>query len=263
MHRFADKVVLVTGGSSGIGQAVARRIAAERGTVVIAARRKDVGEEAAAGLRARGAEAMFVAADITREKDVSQLVETVVRTYGHLDAAFNNAGLQSLSGPVGAISESAWREVIDTNLTGTFLSLKHEIPALLGSGGGAVLNNASSLSVVGAPEVAPYAAAKHGVIGLTRSAALECAARGIRVNALVTGTTNAGLIKRLRESAAQASGTAGNSAEDEEDVAGAFCPLGRLARPAEIAAFAAFLLSDEASFITGAALAIDGGATAD
>jgi NAD(P)-dependent dehydrogenase (short-subunit alcohol dehydrogenase family) len=275
MDRYAGKVALVTGGSSGIGLAVARRIAREGGTVVIAARRKDMGDEAAAKLRADGGEALFVQADVTVEDDVARLVETVSRTYGRLDAAFNNAGLQSLAGPIATVTEQAWREVVDGNLTGTFLSLKHEIPVIIASGGGAVLNNASSLGVVGAPCVAPYVAAKHAVIGLTRSAALELAPQGIRVNALVTGTTDSGLVKRLREQLGSGDGAAEGQAKDEDDEEAAVLreragggspaggPAGRLGRPAEIAAFAAFLLSDEASFITGAALAIDGGATAD
>jgi NAD(P)-dependent dehydrogenase (short-subunit alcohol dehydrogenase family) len=262
MNRYAGKVALITGGSSGIGLAVASRIAGEGGTVVIAARHKEAGDRAVAQLRAGGAEALFVRADVTNEDDVARLVNTAASTYGRLDVAFNNAGLQSLAGPVSTVSEAVWREVIDGNLTGTFFSLKHEVPAIIASGGGAVLNNASALGVVGAAAVAPYVAAKHGVVGLTRSAALELWASGVRVNALITGTTDSGLIKRMREELGAAGGQA--PVIPGRDAGGSAMPgpAGRLAQPEEIAAFAAFLLSEDASFVTGAALAIDGGATA-
>jgi NAD(P)-dependent dehydrogenase (short-subunit alcohol dehydrogenase family) len=266
-RRYQGKVALVIGGSEGIGQAVAGRRAAEGGTVVIAARRKDVGEAAAADIRAAGGDAHFVQADATQEQDLAQLVAEVTGSFGRLDAAFNNAGLQALSGPVDTISEADWRHVTDANLTSTFLSLKHEIPALLASGGGAVVNNASSLGAVGAPGLAPYAAAKHGVVGLTRAAALELADRGVRVNALITGTTDAGLVRQFREQLSQAPPADSSLLDDQirgRSGAGSSLlgPSGRLAQPEEIAAFAAFLLSDEAKFITGAALAIDGGVTA-
>jgi NAD(P)-dependent dehydrogenase (short-subunit alcohol dehydrogenase family) len=265
----------------GIGRAVADRLAAEGATVVIAARREDVGAAAAARLRAAGHDVHFVRADVTQEDDVVRLVDSVTDAHGRLDAAFNNAGLQALSGPVEDIPLAAWRDVLDANLTGVFLSLKHEVPAILASGGGAILNNASSLGVVGAPALTPYVAAKHGVVGLTRAAALELAPRRIRVNALVTGTTDAGLVRRLREMAqldaaggsrvprsggdpalASTISLATQVRDADEDEGSLLGPAGRLAQPEEIAAFAAFLLSREASFITGAALAIDGGATA-
>lgn len=266
-ERYKGKVALIVGGSEGIGQAVASRLTAEGGTAVIAARRKDVGDAAVAGIRAAGGDAHFIQADATQEQDIAGLVAEVMNSFGRLDAAFNNAGLQSLSGSVDTVSEADWRHAMDANLTSTFFSLKHEIPALLASGGGAVLNNASSLGVVGAQGLAPYVAAKHGVVGLTRAAALEFADRGVRVNALVTGTTDSGIVRRFREQLSK--DTPADSALLDDQIrsrtsAGSSMlgPSARLAQPAEIAAFAAFLLSDEAGYVTGAALAIDGGATA-
>lgn len=201
---------------------------------MLAARRKDLGDEVAAGIRAAGGTATFVPADVTVEADVAALVATAVREFGRLDAAFNNAGGASAFGPVRSVAEDAWSADVDLNLTSAFLCLRHEVPALLDAGGGAVLNNASNLGVVGVAGASAYVAAKHAVVGLTRSAALELAQSGVRVNALVTD--GAAHIARLH-------------------------PVGRVADPAEIAAFVAFLLSREASFVTGAALAIDGGWT--
>ena len=248
---LASKVIVVTGGSSGIGRAVAERVASEGATVVIGARRADLGEQVAAGIRAKGGQALFVAADATAEADVASLTRTAVTELGRLDGAFNNAGGVNAAGMVHEIDGAAWRAELDQNLTSVFYGLKYQVPALLASGGGAIVNNAALAGVVGVPGMAAYTAAKHGVVGLTRAAALESAGRGVRVNALVTGTVDTPLFRRLL----------GAPAEGELEGVG-MNPAGRIAQPDEIAAFVAFLLSDQAAFITGAALPIDGGFTA-
>jgi NAD(P)-dependent dehydrogenase (short-subunit alcohol dehydrogenase family) len=247
MRRFEDSVVLVTGASSGIGRVAAERLADEGAAVVLAARRHDLGEQVADGIRARGGEALFAAVDVTDEAAVGRLVETAVRRYGRLDGAFNNAGVSEIVGPVHKVDEATWRRIVDVSLTGTFFCLKHQIPVLLTTGG-AIVNNASTLGVVAAPAMAPYVAAKHGVVGLTRAAAVELADQGVRVNALVTGTTDTSMADQFRERFAARPDRLG--------------PMGRLARAEEIASLALYLLSAEASYVTGAALAVDGGATA-
>jgi NAD(P)-dependent dehydrogenase (short-subunit alcohol dehydrogenase family) len=249
--RLQSKVVVVTGGSSGIGRAVAERVAAEGAAVAIGARRAGVGDEVAAGIRAGGGRALFVAIDVTVEADVAALVRAAVAEFGRLDGAFNNAGGVRATGLVHEIDDADWRAELDQNLSGVFYSLKHQVPAMLASGGGAIVNNAALAGVVGVPGMAAYAAAKHGVVGLTRAAALECAGHGVRVNALVTGNVDTPLFR----------GLLGAPAGGELEVDG-MNPTGRVARPEEIAAFVAFLLGDESAFITGAALAIDGGFTA-
>ena len=249
--RLASKVVVVTGGGTGIGRAVAARAMADGAAVVIGGRRKDVGERAATDLRESGGRALFVASDVTVEADVARLVETAVREFGRLDGAFNNAGGVAATGPVHARSGQDWRADLDQNLTSVFYSLKFQIPAIVAAGGGSIVNNASIGGVRGIAGMSGYVAAKHGVVGLTRSAALEGAGHGVRVNALVTGNADTPLYRRLI------------GAPAEGDLPGpAPNPTGRVAGPEEIAAFVAFLLSDEAAFITGAALAIDGGSTA-
>ena len=249
--RLASKVVVVTGGGTGIGRAVAARAVADGAAVVVAGRREDVGERAAAELRGSGGRALFVASDVTVEADVARLVETAVREFGRLDGAFNNVGGVAATGPVHARSGRDWRADLDQNLTSVFYSLKFQIPAIAAAGGGSIVNNASIGGVRGIAGMSGYVAAKHGVVGLTRSAALEGAARGVRVNALVTGNADTPLYRRLL------------GAPAEGDLPGpAPNPTGRVAGPDEIAAFVAFLLSDESAFITGAALAIDGGSTA-
>ncbi len=251
MGRFSDKVVLITGGNSGMGRAVAERIAAEGGAVVLGARRVDEGEAVVAAIRSAGGQAVFAQTDVTIEADVAALVDTAVSTFGRLDAAFNNAGGAVAFGPVQTLDAAAWNADVDLNLTGVFHALKHEIPALLDGGGGSLLNNASNLGVVGLGGAAAYVAAKHGVVGLSRASALELAQSGIRVNALVTGGVDTPMFRS----------TMGADAEGAARIAGLH-PMNRVAEPAEIAGFVAYLLSDESTFITGAALAIDGGWTA-
>jgi NAD(P)-dependent dehydrogenase (short-subunit alcohol dehydrogenase family) len=248
--RLAGKVVTVTGGSSGIGAAVARRVAAEGASVVIAARGVTAGESVAEEIRSRGGDATFQATDVTVEEDVARLIDRALREYGGLHGAFNNAGDVTSLRNVPEVETAAWRFEVDENLTSVFFSLKYQIPAILAGGGGAIVNNASIGGRRGIPGMAPYVAAKHGVVGLSRSAALEYADRGVRINALVTGNVDTPLYRRLL------------GVTPDEPLPDAPNPTGRVASPAEVAAYVSYLLSDEAAFVTGAALAIDGGATA-
>ena len=250
--------MLVTGGSTGIGRAVAGRAAAEGASVVIAGRREDVGERAAAEIRASGSPARFVATDVTSEAQVEALVEATLSAYGRLDGAFNNAGDVIAGGPVPEIGADAWHAELALNLTSVFHCLAYEIPAMRASGGGSIVNNASLGGVRGIPGLSAYVAAKHGVVGLTRSAALECAADGVRVNVLVTGNVDTPLYRRLLGVPGEGDGEGGPTADELH----APNPMGRVAHPDEVAAFVTFLLSDESAFVTGAALPIDGGATA-
>ena len=247
--RLQSKVVIVTGGATGIGRAVASRVVAEGGAVVIAGRRADAGEQAAAELRKDGGQALFVATDVTVEREAERLVEAAVAEFGRLDGAVNNAGGVNAMGPVHTVDSEAWHAELEQNLTSVFYCLKFQMPAM--TGGGSIINNASIGGVRGIPGLGAYVAAKHGVVGLTRSAALEGAARGVRVNALVTGNVDTPLYRSLL------------GVPPEGELPGpAPNPTGRVSSPGEIAAFMAYLLSDEAAFISGAALAIDGGATA-
>jgi NAD(P)-dependent dehydrogenase (short-subunit alcohol dehydrogenase family) len=250
--RFAEKVILITGATSGVGRATAERLAAEGAKVVLAARGQESGDALVAGIRAAGDEAVFVPTDVTVEAEVAELVRQAVSRYGRLDGAFNNVGAPTAIGPVTEIDGEAWQAELTLNLSSVFYGLKHQIPALQAGGGGAIVNNASNLGVTGAAGMASYSAAKHGVVGLTRSAALDTAATGIRINALITGGVDTPLLRA----------NLGPTPEESLRAAGAMHPVGRIAQPDEIAAFVAFLLSDEARFVTGAALAIDGGMTA-
>lgn len=252
MDQLTGKVAVVTGATSGMGAAAARALAARGAAVVVAGRRVELGEHVAAGITQAGGTAAFVAADVTREDDVAGLVAATVDRFGGLHIAFNNAGGGGAYGPLDRVDLQAFSDVLAMNLVSVFLSMKHQIPAIRASGGGSIINNASTAGVVGnAFGLSAYTCAKHGVVGLTRAAALEYGGAGIRVNALITGTV-------ATEEFLARVGAQPGALEKAKTSNG----LGRLATVAEIAALVTFLAGDGAGFITGAALAIDGGATA-
>jgi NAD(P)-dependent dehydrogenase (short-subunit alcohol dehydrogenase family) len=224
---------------------VAERVVTEGGRVAIGARNEAAGRAVAADL-----DALFVPTDVTDEAQAAALVEATLGEFGRLDGAFNNAGDVAGGGPLEQLAADVWRTDLEQNLTSVFYCLKAQIPAM--GAGGSIVNNASIAGVRGVPGLASYTAAKHGVVGLTRSAALQCADGGPRVNAIVTGNVDTPLYRRLLDAPA-------DRPRDELDAPN---PSKRVAGPEEVAAFVAFLLSDEAAFITGAALPIDGGSTA-
>lgn len=246
MGRFSGKVVLITGATSGIGRATALAFAREGANVVISGRREAEGAAVVRELEALGARALFVQGDVTRESDVEKLVQATVETFGRLDIAFNNAGIDQDFLPLTATSEEVYDRVMDINVKGVFLSLKHEIAAMLRTGGGAIVNNASIFGMVGVGNFGPYVASKFAVVGLTRSAALELAQSGIRVNAVAPGATQTDMIDRV------------TTALPKETLA-AMHPMGRLGTPEEIASAVLWLSDPTASFVTGQVIAIDGG----
>lgn len=245
--RLAGKVCLVTGGAGGIGRAAAIRMAQEgAAAVVIAGRRQPVGEAVAAELRAAGADALFVATDVTRDAEVERLVAATLERFGRLDAVFNNAGFQERRAALAEQTDAVYRQVFDTNVRALAHCLRHEIPALLASGGGAVVNNTSVSGLRNPnPGLALYAASKAAAIALTRSAAMEYAPQGVRINAVAPG--------RVVTEMMLASGIA-----DMRQVA-AGLPLRRMGHPEEVAAAVCWLLSEEAGYVVGHVLCADGG----
>ncbi|UED86822.1 SDR family NAD(P)-dependent oxidoreductase [Streptomyces profundus] len=241
---FADKTALVTGGASGIGRAVAGRLTAGGARVVIADFNEDGANGAAEELVAGGGKASAVRLDVTDPASVEAAVSFATGTYGTLHLAVNNAGVGGASAPVGDYPLTEWRRVVDTNLTGVFLCLRAELPALLAAGGGAVVNMASILGTNGFPGSAAYAAAKHGVVGLTKSASLEYAERGVRINAVGPGFIDTPLLRQ-------------SETVDFEQLV-SLHPAGRLGTAEEVAELTAFLLSDRASFVHGGYHLVDG-----
>lgn len=248
-----DKVALVTGGGSGIGRAAALAFANAGAKVVVSGRREKEGYETVALLKEGGGQGMFIKADVANEGDVEMLVGETLSTHGRLDAAFNNAGTEGVVGKqTHEQSVANYRAVMDTNVLGVLLAMKHEIGAMLKNGGGAIVNNASVGGLIGFPGVSVYVASKHAVLGLTKSAALEYAKQGIRVNAVSPGGIETPMLHRF---------TGGPGTDFFNQLAGLH-PIGRLGRPEEIAEAVLWLCSDKASFVTGLSLTADGGWTA-
>lgn len=248
--RLDNKVALVIGGSTGIGRAAAVAFAQAGAKVVVAGRGEARGKETEAMIQQAGAEGLFIQTDVSDDRSVQSLVEQTLDKFGRLDAAFNNAGIEGKVAPLAETTEEDFDNIININLKGVYLGLKYQVQHMLENGGGAIVNTASIGGVVGFPNTAIYCASKHGVIGLTKTAALELAQSNIRVNAIAPGAVQTGLLNRMSggEASAQAVAQA--------------IPMGRVSTPEEIALAVVWLCSDEASYITGQTLILDGGFTA-
>ncbi|MFC4589472.1 glucose 1-dehydrogenase [Sphaerisporangium corydalis] len=247
---LAGKVALITGASSGIGAAAARVFTREGAAVVLASRRERELSDLVDELTGKGFEAAYAVTDVTRPADVDRAVSTAVQNFGRLDVAFNNAGLGAEQSPMHLMDDTVFDAIVDVNLRGVWNCTRREIAQMLSGGGGAIVNTSSVGGLVATPVAAPYVISKHAVVGLTRAAAAEYAAHGIRVNAIAPGTTRSEMIEAwfaLRPGI--------------EDLLHAATPQGRTAEPEEIAEAAAWLLSDRASFVTGVTLPVDGGYT--
>jgi len=246
---FEDKVVLVTGGASGLGEAAVGLLAARGARIVVADVDAARGDAVVAGVREAGSEAVFCRTDVTEESEVAAAVALALDTWGRLDGAINNAGTTGPSNPTADYSVEDWNRVLALNLTGVFLGLKHEIPPMVAQGGGSIVNTSSGAGLVGFAGLPAYVASKHGVIGLTRAAALEYVKAGVRINAVCPGSTRTPMLE----------GFMGGDPTIERMMSQS-APIGRLARPEEIAEAMVWLLSDAASFVVGHAFAVDGGA---
>jgi NAD(P)-dependent dehydrogenase (short-subunit alcohol dehydrogenase family) len=246
--RVENKVALMTGGGSGIGRATALLFAREGAKVLVADYNAEGGERTVKTIRDAGGTAVFHAADVSNPQDVDGLMHKVVETHGRLDCAFNNAGIEGQMGATPECSLENWNRVIAINLTGVFLCMKYEIPLMLKHGGGSIVNTASAAGLVGLAGGPAYVAAKHGVAGLTKTAALEFAQKGIRVNAVCPGFIRTPMVERVLD----------KGTFSEEQIFAAE-PMHRMGKPEEIAEAVLWLCSDASSFVTGLPMPVDGG----
>ena len=243
------RVIIVTGAAGGIGAATAHLLGAAGAKVVLTDIVPET-EDVVEAIRQAGGEACFIEADMAEERQIAALVDKTIDRYGRLDGAFNNAGVEQAALPLAEISTAQWDRVLRIDLTAVFHCLKYEILAMQKSGGGAIVNTASSLGQIAIPAAGEYIAAKHGVIGLTRAAAVDYAAQGIRVNAVLPGMVNTPIVRRISQN------------PDFQPILARLRdrhPMGRFGEPEEIGEMAMWLLSDAASFVTGATFGVDGG----
>src|ERR1700683_1298740 len=244
---MSSPVVLITGALTGIGRAAAAVFAKEGARVVVSGRRDKEGQELVAELKTLGAEAIFVRSDVRKDEDVRNLVDQTVKRFGRLDIAVNNAGTEGQPGPVTEQTAESFAATFDTNVLGVLLSMKHELRVMLPQRSGSIVNLSSTYGSGGAAGAAVYVASKHAVEGLTKSAALEVAGSGVRVNVIAVGTTDTGMLTRFTSTAEKKAALVGT------------VPLKRLATPEEIAQVIAFVGSAKASYMTGSSIPVDGG----
>ena len=248
MTELTGKVAIVTGASAGIGRATAVALATEGAAVTGADVDEARGEQVAAEIRDKGGRAIFVKTDVTDDAQVAAMVAKTVEAFGGLDVAFNNAGIEGMPAPTADCTVENWHRTLAVNLTGVWSCMRHEIPVMLARGGGSIVNCASVAGLVGFAGIPAYTASKHAVVGLTKTAALEYAEQGIRVNAVCPGVIDTEMIDRF---------TGGQPEAEAAMVATE--PVGRLGRPEEIADAVVWLASPQSSFVTGQAIAVDGG----
>ncbi len=248
MGQLDGKVALITGAGSGIGRASALAFAREGAKVAVADIVVEGGEETVRMVKEAGGEAFFIKVDVSNAADVEAMVNAVVDTYGRIDCAYNNAGIEGRLASTDEYPEDVFDKVIDINLTGVWLCMKYELPHMLKQGSGAIVNTASGAGLIGVAGMSAYVASKHGVVGLTKTAALEYAKSGIRVNAVCPGLIQTPMVERITADQPQL-GEALVAAE----------PVGRTGKPEEIAESVVWLSSDAASFVTGHAMSVDGG----
>jgi NAD(P)-dependent dehydrogenase (short-subunit alcohol dehydrogenase family) len=248
VNRLDNKIVLITGASSGIGRAAAQLFAAEGAKVVVADIDAEGGEATVRAVRQAGGEAQFVRADVSEPADVEALLANIVDVHGRLDCAYNNAGILGEIVPLVDQSEAAWTQTIDTNLKGTWLCMKHEILQMLKQGSGAIVNTTATAGIKGSPNRSAYSASKAGIIAISKSAALEYAEYGLRINIICPSHTRSRMLEQFFELRPELEASFISSA-----------PMGRIAAPEEVAEAALWLCSEASSFVTGHVLAVEGG----
>ena len=247
-HRFTNQVALILGGTSGIGRAAALRFAAEGAAVVIGGRNVGNGEDISEEICEAGGDALFARTDVGSLEQVQAIVATTLERFGRLDCAFNNAGWEGTGSATADTSESDWQRMIDIKLNGVWRGVREQIPAMLKGGGGSIVNMAGNWGLVGFPNYASYCAAAHGILGLTKAAALEYAGQGIRINAVCPGAVDAPLLERM----------VGGDASIKAAFA-AELPAGRLATEEDVAEAVLWLASDAAAYVNGTSIVLDGG----